>query len=79
MGDERKLTEQEAAQFIGLTVHTLRKWRWKKQDGPPYLKLGSCVRYRLQDLYAYIESHLVDHAKSRKVEPRSRRRARRAA
>ena len=79
MGEERVLTEQEAAQFIRVTVHALRAWRWRKQDGPIYTKLGSLVRYRVSDLEAYLESHRVDHAKSRNVQPRSRRRARRAA
>lgn len=48
MDAERKLTEQEAAQIVGVTVHALRAWRWRKQ-GPKYLKLGSCVRYQMRD------------------------------
>jgi hypothetical protein len=79
MGDERLLTEQEAAQFITVTVHALRAWRWRKQDGPPYLKLGSLVRYRTRDLEVYLENHLVDPTASPKVQPRRRRGARRAA
>ena len=79
MGDERILNEQEAAKFVGVTVHALRAWRWRKADGPAYLKLGSCVRYRQRDLDAYLESRLVSCAPDRKVQPRRRRRARRAA
>jgi hypothetical protein len=79
MGDERILTEQEAARFIWVTVHALRAWRWRKKDGPPYLKLGSCVRYRLRDLEAHLESHLVKCTPGREAQPRRRRRARRAA
>jgi len=80
MGDERILTEQEAAQFIGVTVHALRAWRWRKKEGPSYLKLGSCVRYRLRDLEAHLESHLVKGSPNREVQrPRRRRRSRRAA
>jgi hypothetical protein len=79
MSDEI-LNEQQAAQFLGVTVHALRAWRWRKSsDGPTFLKMGSCVRYRTRDLEAYQESHAVSHAKSRNVQPRSRRRARRAA
>jgi Helix-turn-helix domain len=80
MGDERILNELEAAQFLGVTVHALRAWRWRKKDGPTYLKLGSCVRYRLRDLEAYLESHLVKSTPGREAhQPRRRRRARRAA
>jgi predicted DNA-binding transcriptional regulator AlpA len=79
MGDERILNEQEAAKFIGVTVHALRAWRWRKKDGPTYLKLGSCVRYRERDLDTYLESRAVSSAPDRKIEPRRRRRPRRAA
>lgn len=79
MGDERIVNEQEAATVLSVTVHCLRSWRWRKQDGPPYLKLGSCVRYRKQDLDAFLESRLVSPAKNRNVAPRRRRRGRRAA
>lgn len=78
MGDERILNEVEAAQFLGVTVHALRAWRWRKKDGPTYLKLGSCVRYRLRDLEAHLESHLVKPGREAH-QPRRRRRARRAA
>jgi hypothetical protein len=73
MGNEM-LTEQEAAKFIRVTVHALRAWRWRKEPGPPYLKLGSCVRYRQQDLEKYLESRLVNCATQQKVQPRRRRR-----
>jgi hypothetical protein len=79
MDDERILNEQEAAKFIGVTVHALRAWRWRKADGPTYLKLGSCVRYRQRDLATYLKSREVSCATDRKVEPRRRRARRRAA
>ena len=79
MGDERILNEQEAAAILSVTVHCLRAWRWRKSsDGPPFLKMGSCVRYRMRDLDAYVESHLVSPAK-KNLQHRGRRRARRAA
>jgi helix-turn-helix protein len=79
MGDEGKLmTEQDAAQIVGVTVHALRAWRWRKKGGPAYLKLGSCVRYRLSDIQAYLDRHLVDPEAKPKIHP-VRRHARRAA
>jgi hypothetical protein len=78
--DQMMLTEQEAAKFIGVTVHALRAWRWRKQDGPTYLKLGACVRYLRRDLEAHIESHrVVNSARTSATQRRHRRRARRAA
>jgi predicted DNA-binding transcriptional regulator AlpA len=77
MDAERKLTEQEAAQIVGVSVHCLRAWRWRKK-GPKYFKLGSCVRYTLRDLNAYLESHLVDPEAKPTVQP-GHRRARKAA
>jgi hypothetical protein len=42
------------------------------------LKLGSCVRYRLSDIEAYLDRHLVDPEAKPKIHP-VRRHARRAA
>jgi hypothetical protein len=73
------LTEHEAAKFIRVSVFALRAWRWRKKDGPAYLKLGSCVRYRLSSLNAYLESRLVDPAMNQKTQPGRRHRVHRAA
>lgn len=49
------LNEQQAAQFLGLSVKTLRRWRWAGRP-PRYVKLGASVRYDPADLVAYIEA-----------------------
>jgi hypothetical protein len=72
MDDDRILNEQEAAQFLKVTVHALRAWRWRKKDEPSYAKLGSCVRYRLSDLEAHLESRLVKGTPDREAQPRRR-------
>lgn len=51
------LTEQEAAAFLNCSVAFLRRCRLFK-TGPPYAKLGRLVRYRLEDLTAYIAANL---------------------
>ncbi len=43
------LSEREAAEYLGLSVRTLQKWRWQG-GGPLFAKLGSAVRYRIEDL-----------------------------
>jgi hypothetical protein len=50
------LTEQEGAKLLGLSVATLRRWRWLG-IGPSYLKLGSAVRYSFDDLTTFIEEN----------------------
>lgn len=50
------LTTQEAAQYLGLAPATLNKWRVYK-TGPRFFKLGRAVRYRRDDLDAYLASH----------------------
>jgi len=51
--------EEEAAKILGLSVQTLRNWRFKR-IGPPYLKVGSrSVRYSPEDLYKWLEGQKI--------------------
>jgi excisionase family DNA binding protein len=56
----KMLKEQEAADRLGLSVKTLRQWRWAGK-GPRFKKFGSAVRYSEADLAAYIESAARDN------------------
>jgi len=47
------LNEHDVARITGLSVASVRRWRLLRQ-GPKYLKLGSAVRYRSEDLAAWI-------------------------
>jgi excisionase family DNA binding protein len=47
------LTERETAKLLNCSVAFLRRFRLIRQ-GPPFIKLGRLVRYRVQDLEAYI-------------------------
>lgn len=50
------LNEHEAARILGLSVKTLRRWRWAGR-GPAYRKIGSAVRYHPdEDLAAFVEA-----------------------
>jgi predicted DNA-binding transcriptional regulator AlpA len=50
------LTEKEAAAMIVDTkAGTLAKWRLRR-TGPAYLKLGGRVRYRAEDIEAWMDS-----------------------
>ena len=52
------VTETQAAEYLGLSTKTLQSWRWRK-TGPPYVKLGGAVRYRPEDLEAWLQESRV--------------------
>jgi predicted DNA-binding transcriptional regulator AlpA len=49
------LNEYDVARVTGLSVASVRRWRLFKL-GPKYLKLGSAVRYRAEDVRAWLET-----------------------
>lgn len=51
---ERHVREQDLSDRLGLSVRTLQRWRWQGK-GPPYLKLGGRVVYRLADVEEWEE------------------------
>lgn len=52
-------TQDDAAALLGLSVRTLEGWRYKGQ-GPAYVKIGGRVRYRHQDLDAWLDAQTRD-------------------
>jgi hypothetical protein len=48
----QRLNQIELASRWNISPRTLERWRWLKL-GPPYLKLGGRVAYRLEDIEAY--------------------------
>lgn len=48
------LDEHAAARRLGLSVKTLRRWRWAGR-GPRFVKLGAAVRYVQADLDTFID------------------------
>jgi excisionase family DNA binding protein len=47
------LTEQEVSKRLNVSVATLRRWRLEKR-GPMFVKVGSLVRYRPEDLDSWV-------------------------
>ena len=56
------LNVEQAAEFIGVTSHTLDVWRCTKRHSIPYLKVGRLVKYRLTDLEAWLTSRTIGAA-----------------
>ena len=52
------LEEDAAAPLVGMVISTLQKKR-VTGDGPPYVKMGRSVRYRPEDLEAYVAEGVI--------------------
>ena len=59
MSQESLLTEQAAARQLSCSVALMRKWRLFG-EGPAYCKIGRLVRYRHEDLDAFLAAHRVE-------------------
>lgn len=53
------MTPRDAAVYIGVKINTLAVWRMTNKYGLPYLKLGKAIRYRKEDLDAWLVSKSV--------------------
>lgn len=59
--EERLWNEYEAALFLGISIHTIRKWRTLKVI--PYVKLNNgSVRFNKAALMAWVNERTVDAA-----------------
>lgn len=57
--DARALMDEfTLADFLGVAVQTVRKWRWQR-SGPSFVKTGRLVRYRLADVEAWLDRQTV--------------------
>jgi hypothetical protein len=54
------LNQKLAALYLGVSTRTMEGWRLRG-GGPLYSKLGSCVRYRLGDLDAFVDGQTRSH------------------
>jgi predicted DNA-binding transcriptional regulator AlpA len=50
---ETLLNEHDVSHITGLSVASVRRWRLLRQ-GPKYLKIGAAVRYRIEDVRAWL-------------------------
>lgn len=50
--DIRHLNQVQLARRWSLSPRTLERWRWLRQ-GPPFLRIGGRVVYRLSDIEAF--------------------------
>lgn len=55
---KKNLTETEASEQYGMSVHWYRRTRWTG-DGPKFIKLGGAVLYPVTELDAFFDARLV--------------------
>ncbi len=49
------LTPDDAANLMQVSIGTLQVWRSTGRHGLPFVKVGSCVRYRRSDIETWLE------------------------
>jgi predicted DNA-binding transcriptional regulator AlpA len=54
------LTTQGFADFMGWTVHAVYMRRYRGGSLPPEIRIGSTVRYRMEDIEHWLASHTQD-------------------
>lgn len=65
--DDRWLPTEEAAQYLGVKVETLSKWR-ARGTGPQYsATLKRDPRYRLSDLMAHMSANMASNTREAKT------------
>ncbi len=52
------LTPEQVAEILVVTPHTLAVWRSDGRYNLPYVKTGRLVRYRSEDIQAFIDKRL---------------------
>ena len=57
----RLITPQRAAELLGLSIGTLTVWRSVGRYDLPYVKSGSRVMYKAEDIQEFIERRTQTH------------------
>jgi predicted site-specific integrase-resolvase len=62
-GNRTLLSSEETAHLLGISPGTLPVWRSTGRYDLPYVKCGRCVRYRMEDIQAFIERRTQTHTR----------------
>lgn len=58
--NDRLLSREEAAQFLGVSKGTLEVWACTKRYDLPYVKVGRLAKYWLSDLHAFAQGRKIE-------------------
>jgi hypothetical protein len=68
---EHLLTSRDLSQRWNLSIRTIEKWRYV-DFGPPFLKFGKAIRYRIEDIIEFeqraLKKESATHRKFREAE-----------
>jgi len=53
------ITEQRAAEYLGVAPGTLRIWRCTGRVQLPFVRVGRSIRYRVEDVEQFVERRTV--------------------
>ena len=56
---DRLMTTSEVAEYLAVPVTTLYRWR-QTGEGPRALRIGKHLRYRVEDLHAWLDRQADD-------------------
>lgn len=59
VSDERLMSAQEVADYLGIPITTLYAWRYKG-EGPPGYRVGRHIRHRREQIDRWLEDHADD-------------------
>jgi predicted DNA-binding transcriptional regulator AlpA len=51
------LTEAQTAEYLGISLSTIRRWRKQSGTGPAYFRVSDCLRYHRSELDKFIAEH----------------------
>jgi Helix-turn-helix domain len=55
-----RVSESYVAKVLDVSIHTVRRWRASKDGfGPPWIKIGSVVRYDVDSVIDWLKSRPV--------------------
>jgi len=66
------LTNEQAAQFLGVSAGTLPIWRCKRKYALPFVRVGRLIRYERSALQSWIEKRTESGAASKPPKRRAR-------
>jgi len=56
-GKQNLITPEQAAEYLGVSVRTLGKWRSTGSVSIPFKRIGKCCRYSVPELDAYLSQN----------------------
>jgi predicted DNA-binding transcriptional regulator AlpA len=65
-GFDRLLRQSEVSRLLSINETTLEYWRSRGQGGPPFIKLGRLVRYRISSIEEYLKLQTWNAGRGRK-------------